>query len=184
MPGFSFDFLDALHVKGSLFPDSAHIFPGDFRQLSPGFTGQNLHFQPGPVLVLFCPDGAHFWAGVAFDQLRPSSSALLLKTVWRMVSFLSARRAAMRSSETLKIWAANRAAFTAPALPMAMVATGTPPGICTMERRESRPPRLSVCMGTPITGRVVLAAIIPARWAAPPAPAMITFRPRSRAEAA
>ena len=33
----------------------------------------------------------------------------------------------------LAIVAANRAAFFAPALPMAIVATGIPPGICTVE---------------------------------------------------
>jgi len=32
-------------------------------------------------------------------------------------------------------------------------------------------------IGTPITGRVVIEAIIPGRWAAPPAPAIITFMP-------
>ncbi len=34
---------------------------------------------------------------------------------------------------------ANSAAFVAPALPMASVATGTPPGICTIESSESSP---------------------------------------------
>ena len=35
--------------------------------------------------------------------------------------------------------------------------------------------------GTPITGSVVTAASIPGRWAAPPAPATMTRRPRSAA---
>ena len=34
---------------------------------------------------------------------------------------------------------ASRPAFFAPGLPMASVATGTPPGICTIESSESRP---------------------------------------------
>ena len=34
---------------------------------------------------------------------------------------------------------ANKAAFTAPALPMAKVAVGMPAGICTMESNESMP---------------------------------------------
>ena len=38
--------------------------------------------------------------------------------------------------------------------------------------------------GTPSTGKVVLAASTPARWAAPPAPAMMHARPRSRAVSA
>ena len=36
-------------------------------------------------------------------------------------------------------------------------------------------------MGTPITGSGVEAAITPGRWAAPPAPAIITFMPLSAA---
>src|ERR1051326_3093265 len=45
---------------------------------------------------------------------------------------------------------------------------------------------LSACVstGTPSTGREVQAAAMPGRWAAPPAPAMITRNPRSRADAA
>src|SRR6266566_7455810 len=39
-------------------------------------------------------------------------------------------------------------------------------------------------MGTPITGRMVLAAMTPARWAARPAAAMMTSRPRSSASLA
>src|SRR5690606_15305904 len=56
-----------------------------------------------------------------------------------------------------------------------------------MDSRESSPPRCFVGTGTPTTGSVVPAAIMPGRWAAPPAPATITFRPRpaaARAESA
>ena len=38
--------------------------------------------------------------------------------------------------------------------------------------------------GTPSTGTAVLAAIMPGRWAAPPAPAMMAFRPRPAAASA
>src|SRR5690606_28779147 len=47
---------------------------------------------------------------------------------------------------------ASNAALRAPALPIASVATGTPPGIWTMERRESRPLRAALSTGTPKTG--------------------------------
>ena len=50
-----------------------------------------------------------------------------------------------------------------------------------MEYRESTPPSALVCTGTPITGSTVCAATIPGRWAAPPAPAMITRIPRPAA---
>ena len=36
-------------------------------------------------------------------------------------------------------------------------------------------------MGTPMTGKLVMAATIPGKCAAPPAPAMITFNPLLRA---
>ena len=73
---------------------------------------------------------------------------------------------------------ASSAAFEPP---MATVATGYPVGIITVEQRASTPARGPACRGTPITGSVVLAAIAPARWAARPAPAIITPTPRSLA---
>ena len=76
--------------------------------------------------------------------------------------------------------AASRPALRAP--PIETVATGTPAGICTMDSSESRPSSVFSGTGTPITGSGVVAAIIPGRWAAPPAPAMITRSPRISAE--
>ena len=61
------------------------------------------------------------------------------------------------------------------------VATGTPLGICTMLCSESTPCRCRLATGTPSTGTTVLAASMPGRWAAPPAPAMITSMPRPSA---
>ena len=75
--------------------------------------------------------------------------------------------------------AANSAALTAP--PIAIVATGTPGGICAIESSESRPWSAFDCTGTPMTGSSVLAAVMPGRCAAPPAPAMIAAMPRSAA---
>src|SRR3546814_2855600 len=64
----------------------------------------------------------------------------------------------------------------------ATVATGMPEGIWRMDRMESHPSmELDDLMGTPMTGSVVREATMPGRWAAPPAPAMITRRPLSRA---
>src|SRR6478672_9624083 len=70
------------------------------------------------------------------------------------------------------------------ALPIPTVATGIPPGICTIESSESMPSRYLSGTGTPITGSVVIEATMPGRWAAPPAPAMITFKPRAAASVA
>src|SRR5207302_7529102 len=82
------------------------------------------------------------------------------------------------------IRAASHAAFLAPASPIATVATGTPAGIWTIEYSESTPPRCSVGIGTPITGRSVQAATTPGRCAAPPAAAMTILMPRPAAEVA
>src|SRR5262249_13844929 len=79
---------------------------------------------------------------------------------------------------------ARRAAFVAPALPIASVPTGTPPGICAIESSESRPFSARLSTGTPRTGSSVCAATIPGRGAAPPAPAMMTSIPRASAEEA
>ena len=73
---------------------------------------------------------------------------------------------------------ANSAAFVAPALPIASVPTGIPAGICTVESSESIPFRAWLSIGTPSTGRIVCAAITPAKCAAAPAAAIITCIPR------
>jgi len=80
-----------------------------------------------------------------------------------------------------RIAVASRAALIAPGLPMARVPTGTPPGICTIASSESIPCSDFDSIGTPSTGRQVLAAVTPARWAAPPAAAMMTSNPRPAA---
>ena len=67
---------------------------------------------------------------------------------------------------------------------MATVATGTPAGIWTIESSESRPSSFASGTGTPITGSGVAEATMPGRCAAPPAPAMITRRPRPAASRA
>ena len=90
----------------------------------------------------------------------------------------------MDASPRARIDAASSAALTAPARPMASVPTGTPAGIWAIESSESTPWRAWLSTGTPSTGRWVLAASIPGRWAAPPAPAMITLTPLASAEAA
>src|SRR5690625_7123466 len=76
--------------------------------------------------------------------------------------------------------AASRPAFFAP--PMDTVATGTPDGIWTIDSREAMPSRCFRGTGTPMTGRDVIVAIIPGRWAAPQAPAMMTRTPRAAAD--
>ena len=72
--------------------------------------------------------------------------------------------------------AASKPAFRPP--PMATVATGMPLGICTIDSSESKPLKDLLSIGTPITGSEVKAAVTPGRWAAPPAPAMMTRIPR------
>src|SRR5262245_1605516 len=80
--------------------------------------------------------------------------------------------------------AASSAALMAPASPIASVPTGMPAGICTMESRLSMPLSSRLSTGTPNTGSAVIEAVMPGRCAAPPAPAIITFKPRPRARRA
>ena len=72
---------------------------------------------------------------------------------------------------TDKIETASKAAFIAPAFPMANVPTGTPLGIWTVDNKLSKPLSL-LSIGIPNTGSVVNDAVTPAKWAAPPAPAI------------
>ena len=117
-----------------------------------------------------------------FARKDHGSLAFNTFAVWSARNVFHALATAALSSATIA--AANSAALIAPALPMAKVATGTPPGICTMDSSESMP--LSACdsTGTPSTGSDVSDAVIPGRCAAPPAPAMITFSPRCSARSA
>src|SRR6185312_9950109 len=93
-------------------------------------------------------------------------------------SVCAARKASSRSASAgsviARIAAASRAAFTAPARPIAKVPTGMPAGICTMESRLSKPLSCWDATGTPSTGSAVQAAHMPGGCAAPPAAAMMT----------
>ena len=102
-----------------------------------------------------------------------SSSCFFLKSFTACLSFGTA---------SLRIWTARMAAFSAPSI--ATVATGTPFGICTTERSESRPSIVLDFIGRPITGSGVVAAKTPARCAAFPAAAIIHPKPASSAPAA
>ena len=55
---------------------------------------------------------------------------------------------------------------------------------CTIESKESTPLSVLDFTGTPRTGSVVIDAVIPGRWAAPPAPAIIHFNPLDSADRA
>src|SRR5690606_13278804 len=112
----------------------------------------------------------------------PSAGRSGTASVWRARQASS--RAARSGSESASTEAASNAALMAPALPMASVPTGTPAGICTMESNESWPDNAFDSTGTPNTGSGVSAAAMPGRWAAPPAPAITTLKPRSRAPVA
>src|SRR5712692_9306171 len=113
----------------------------------------------------FAGGGATEGSGLA--RTRPVCSVRNFREASRMAGYFAPRMAAARS-----------AALTAPDLPMASVPTGTPLGICAMERSESRPLRALDSTGTPRTGRTDFEAVMPGRCAAPPAPAMMTSMPR------
>src|SRR6185437_4986877 len=89
----------------------------------------------------------------------------------------AASRPASAGSLSARTPAASSAALIAPGLPIASVPTGIPAGICTMEYSESTPDSALDSMGTPNTGSSVSDAVMPGRWAAPPAPAMMILKP-------
>ena len=103
------------------------------------------------------------------------------RTVAVCLSRNASRAVATAGYLLARMEAAQTAALVAPATPIANVATGMPAGICTVDSSESIPFSDVEGIGTPITGRIVCAAMTPARCAAPPAPAMITRIPRSAA---
>ena len=111
--------------------------------------------------------------------VRRGSGCATTFSVWTSRNFSSCSR--MCSSSSATISAASSPAFTAPLTPIASEPTGTPAGICTIDRSESIPFKAFDSIGTPRTGRCVFAAVIPGRCAAPPAPATITRSPRSAA---
>ena len=67
------------------------------------------------------------------------------------------------------------AEFLAPQLSKATVPTGIPGGICTIDISASIPFNELEPMGTPITGKFVIAATTPGRAAAPPAAVIKTL---------
>src|SRR6266446_1822881 len=110
----------------------------------------------------------------------PSSGASGTASLWRWRQASS--RLATSPSPSARTLAASSAALIAPARPMASVPTGTPGGICTIEKSESIPESAFDSTGTPNTGSVVSAAVTPGRCAAPPAPAIMILNPCALAD--
>jgi hypothetical protein len=112
------------------------------------------------------------------------SWSIYSSTVARILASCSARKAWSFLRNAGRLFAntetANRAALTAPAFPIAKDATGIPPGIWTVDNKESSP-FSALFIGTPRTGSVVCAASTPARCAAPPAAPITTSSPRASA---
>src|SRR4029077_15086545 len=76
-----------------------------------------------------------------------TASVCLLRNAWRFWRIFL--------SEIARMAAAKSAAFFAPADPIASVPTGMPPGICAIERSESKPCKADDSIGTPSTGNQV-----------------------------
>src|SRR5205823_10552647 len=84
-------------------------------------------------------------------------------TPWVCACRQLSRACSATASDKPRIAAANSAALTAPARPMAKVATGIPAGICTIDSKLSIPLRARLSIGTPSTGSGVKAATMPGR---------------------
>src|ERR671935_117090 len=137
--------------------------------LGPALERRELDLEPADELALVRPSPGHGRARVAGDHCRQSRGAGC-----GCLPDLQAPR--MRTAST--------AAFFALSTPTA--ATGTPGGICTIERSASSPSATlsDERSGTPITGRSVCAATTPGSAAARPAPQIRTRSPRSLADRA
>ena len=143
----------------------------------PGGAGARRHLlRAGRLRRCACPGSPRRRSQ---DAGSPRSRASAERAFSARPSRCSARAATRASSPRARMRTASNPALRAP--PTAMVATGTPAGIWAIDSSESRPPRLASGTGTPITGSEVTEASIPGRWAAPPAPAMRTRRPRPAA---
>ena len=158
------------HVKG------AGIL---FRRIDVAAQSRAAPLQARACGQLPAAENADGRAGFRADRvLSALSSACATALVCRLRQASS--RLASLPSESASTAAASSAALIAPALPMASVPTGMPPGICMIESSESLPSSACVLIGTPNTGSGVSDAAMPGRCAAPPAPAMITLKPFSR----
>src|SRR3989338_8491733 len=121
------------------------------------------HINPCSSRYFLKPFSCSFWS---FARIYPD--------IFSLYAFTFAR---IPSTPAPIICAARMPAFFAPL--MATVATGTPGGICAVEKSASTPaaPIFVLISGTPITGSAVCAATTPAKCAAPPAPQMNTLYP-------
>src|SRR5215203_1312011 len=161
--GLGLYLVDALDGEARFLGELLDLFGWNLTELCPRAADGELDLEPCAILGFFGPDGPDLREGVAFDHGPPFSLS------------------ASSGSESARIWAASTAAFVAPLT--ATVATGTPEGIWTVASRASKPPRVPAAIGIPMTGRFVLAATAPARWAAIPAAQIKTLMPRPGAEA-
>src|ERR1700676_1448379 len=96
--------------------------------------------------------GGHGADGSGLARTRSVCAPRNLRSASRMCGYLLPRMAA-----------ASRAALIAPDLPIASVPTGMPPGICAIERSESRPFKAFDSTGTPSTGSTVFEAVMPGK---------------------
>ena len=103
-------------------PDLRQVLLRDPADPGPALAGQHLDAEPVLELSFFGPHRGHLGKRVPADHARKPSARESLN---------SCRRCRVSSSRTETICAAKIAAFTAPS--MAMVATGTPRGIWTVE---------------------------------------------------
>jgi hypothetical protein len=136
------------------------------------------HAQRGAGQGAWCSSG--LWAPAGMALMPPVGAS------WRAPRRSGGAEGSSRRAAPHRRWPAwppqTARRWPRPAAPMAKVATGMPLGICTMLCSESTPRRcLRLPPARPAPAPVVLAASMPGRWAAPPAPAMMALSPRPAA---
>src|SRR5260370_24199042 len=150
-----------------------------------GITRQRQHVPELPSAQVPKGHACFFPFGLSeatFALLAADTDGSGFARTFSVCAFLNLRNASRYSGcFTPKIAVASNAALIAPAFPIAIVPTGIPPGICAMESRESSPFKAFDSIGTRRMGSIVFAAAIPGKCGAPPAPAIITCKPRCSA---
>ena len=146
---------------------SPFFVPGSIVNMTSGFISIKHGFKgPSMSTVTACSAASHS-IGMSARSIAYGDADLMIAGGSEMSStplgiggFIAAR--ALSESKDPMICAARIPAFLDPF--NATVATGTPPGICRIERMESHPSiEFLDFIGTPITGRLVIEATIPGR---------------------
>ena len=70
MVSFRFDFMNTVNGKSSFFPNLFGSFLGNITQFRLSFAGKNLYLLQRIPFILFAPNTAHYFIGIAFNHVK------------------------------------------------------------------------------------------------------------------